>query len=914
MIDGRRPSGVVPNAPDFLSDGEMGALMRAHDWSASPLGEPSAWPQSLRSVVGLLLGSKFPMFVAWGKELGFLYNDAYVEILGAKHPRALGARFHEIWTEIWPDISPLIDAALAGEATYRDNLPLVMNRKGFDEQTWFTFSYSPVRDESGRVAGMFCAVAETTAQVLVERRQAFRIKLEEALRDLADPRAIMATAVEALGQHLGANRVGYSEVQADGETVVCETCFANGVEPLIGTFSLNDFGPESIARQRSGQVVVCDDLAADPTQVHATWAAIETRAFVSVPLIRDDRFTASLYANVREPHCWTPEEVTLIKDVAARTWGAVERARAEESLRESEAQFRLMADAVPQIVWTTDAEGRTEFFNRQWSNYTGVPYEPTTAADIAAKFVHPDDGAATMAAFNEARGAGDTFAVEHRIRSAAGDYRWFLVRAEPYRDPRSGKIVRWFGASVDIHDRKVTEDALRASEQRFRALVTAGTYSIYHMSPDWSEMRQLDGRGFLSDTDSPSEAWFGSYIHPDDQPHVTAAIQEAIRTKGLFEFEHRVRRADGTLGWAHSRAVPILAADGAIVEWFGTASDVTARREAEEAREKLAGQLAEERARLETLIENLPVGVALVTSHGTTLLSNPAFRRYRPDGAIPSRLTDDREQWIAYDDQGCRMPKSQYPGARALQGELIIGIEFLHQSPDGQESWTRVSGIPLRDRDGQVIGALSVIVDIDEIKRSEEHQRLLINELNHRVKNTLATVQSIATQTLRNAPTTGEGKNALEGRLLALSRAHDVLTRENWDGAELREIAAQALEPYSNRAEDRLHLRGPKVRLSPRMALALAMVLQELATNAVKYGALSNATGEIGITWRVDGKAPARLHLQWEESGGPPVQAPGRRGFGTRLIERSLAHDLDGEVRIEFAATGVTCVVNAPVV
>jgi len=155
---------------DFLQGGgSVGALMRAHDWSSSPLGPPETWPQSLRSVVGLLLQSGFPMFVAWGKGLGFLYNDPYAEILGAKHPRALGIRFHEIWSEIWSDISPLIDAAMAGEASYREDLPLVMNRRGFDEQTWFTFSYSPVRDESGTVAGLFCAVAETTGRVLAER-------------------------------------------------------------------------------------------------------------------------------------------------------------------------------------------------------------------------------------------------------------------------------------------------------------------------------------------------------------------------------------------------------------------------------------------------------------------------------------------------------------------------------------------------------------------------------------------------------------------------------------------------------------------------------------------------------------------------------------------------------------------------
>ncbi|HEV2565415.1 MAG TPA: sensor histidine kinase, partial [Microvirga sp.] len=188
-------------------------------------------------------------------------------------------------------------------------------------------------------------------------------------------------------------------------------------------------------------------------------------------------------------------------------------------------------------------------------------------------------------------------------------------------------------------------------------------------------------------------------------------------------------------------------------------------------------------------------------------------------------------------------------------------------------------------------------------------------ELNHRVKNTLATVQSIASQTLRNAPSTRDAKDALEGRLIALARAHDVLTRESWESAELKEIVAQAVAPYASRGEDRLHLSGPEIRLSPRMALALAMALQELATNAVKYGALVNPTGEIRITWDVEAAPPvSRLHLRWEESGGPPVQAPSRRGFGSRLIERSLSQELNGNARIEFRPIGIVCTVDAPLV
>jgi signal transduction histidine kinase len=171
--------------------------MRAHDWSKSPLGEPESWPHALRTVVGLLLQSQFPMFVAWGDALGFLYNDSYARILGTKHPSALGQRFQDIWSEIWPDISPLIDAAMSGHATYREDLPLVMNRKGYDEQTWFTFSYSPVRNETGEIAGMFCAVEETTRRVLAERAlRELNETLERRVSDALAERKLLADIVE----------------------------------------------------------------------------------------------------------------------------------------------------------------------------------------------------------------------------------------------------------------------------------------------------------------------------------------------------------------------------------------------------------------------------------------------------------------------------------------------------------------------------------------------------------------------------------------------------------------------------------------------------------------------------------------------------------------------------------------------
>jgi signal transduction histidine kinase len=262
--------------------GAVGALMRAHDWSTSPLGSPETWPQALRTTVALLLESRFPMFVAWGPELGFLYNDSYAEILGAKHPRALGQRFYDIWSEIWPDISPLIDTAMAGQATYREDLPLVMNRKGYDEQTWFTFSYSPVRDATGEVAGMFCAVSETTQRVLAER--ALR-ESEAALRELNETlerrvtealaeRKLLADIVEGTNAFVQVADLQYRWL-AINRAAADEFERIFGVRPRVGDSMLDTLADQPVqqaavkevwSRALSGETFTATEEFGDPSR------------------------------------------------------------------------------------------------------------------------------------------------------------------------------------------------------------------------------------------------------------------------------------------------------------------------------------------------------------------------------------------------------------------------------------------------------------------------------------------------------------------------------------------------------------------------------------------------------------------------------------------------------------------------
>ena len=261
---------------------------------------------------------------------------------------------------------------------------------------------------------------------------------------------------------------------------------------------------------------------------------------------------------------------------------------------------------------------------------------------------------------------------------------------------------------------------------------------------------------------------------------------------------------------------------------------------------------------------------------------------------------------------GVEVSPDRLPLRRAVLGEIITNEEMELRFADGTRRAGLVQAAPVRDASGQIVGAVSAGLDITERKRTEEHRQLLLNELNHRVKNTLATVQSIAAQSFRLATTDASGREMFEARLLALSRAHDVLTDESWEGANLNEIVAQAIWPYRGGDPGRFEVNGPPVRLMAKMALSISMALHELATNAAKYGALSNEHGRVNISWSTRRQGQDRqLRLEWLESGGPPVIPPKRRGFGSRLIERGLAQELGGETKLEYRPTGLWCEITA---
>jgi two-component sensor histidine kinase len=253
--------------------------------------------------------------------------------------------------------------------------------------------------------------------------------------------------------------------------------------------------------------------------------------------------------------------------------------------------------------------------------------------------------------------------------------------------------------------------------------------------------------------------------------------------------------------------------------------------------------------------------------------------------------------------------------AVALQtGRYFQNQEVVIEQPDGERVTVLVSIAPLKDEAGHVSGAINCFQDITDRKHAEVRQHQLVSELNHRVKNTIATIQAMAAITASNASSIDEFASHFEARLVALSQAHSLLCEGQWGEAKLREVLAQQLKPFEGEQSSRVQLEGPEIRLQPQLALTLSMIVHELMTNAAKYGSLSVAGGRLLVAWDLVAGAEGdrELTLQWVEAGGPTVTVPQRKGFGTRLIERAVTADLGGQINLLFEPSGLKGLMSIP--
>lgn len=458
------------------------------------------------------------------------------------------------------------------------------------------------------------------------------------------------------------------------------------------------------------------------------------------------------------------------------------------------------------------------------------------------------------------------------------------------------------------------QDAALQRDRRLRALAEAGALVLWRADAagGWIE---AGGWAGLTGQTAPAfrgDGWL-EMLHPDDRAPTLAEWGRSLVARSAIGVEFRVRTADeaGSWRWVRATGVPIAAEDGALLEWVGAIHDVTETRGAAAAHRVNEGQVRQTVAELRAVYDTVPVGLALVDA---TLRFVNVNARFAAISGLPP------ESHVAHTPHEV-MPEGLAAPLEAAQREVlasgrpVLDVTCTGQTPGPVQNlrhWL-ASCHPVKDAEGMVTGVSAVLQDVTERVRAERSRELLVTELNHRVKNTLATVQSIAAQSVRraNVPGGSFGRDFV-GRLQALTRSHDLLATQDWERVDFARVVAAGLGPWLEAGRSIRLVGSGRIQVDAGQVQALILALHELATNAVKHGALSRPGGEVEASWSMGEDGIARF--EWRESGGPPVMppSPDKRGFGMRLLERGLVHDLGpgAEVHISFPEDGVQAVMR----
>jgi len=729
----------------FLAGGgKIAELIAAFDWAQTSLGPIDAWSPILKTSISIALRSPVPIVMLWGADGIMIYNDAYSQFAGKRHPRLLGSKVLEGWPEVAEFNAHVMQVVLAGDTLQFSDQELTLYRNGGAERVWMNLDYSPIVDDSGTPVAVIAIVVETTGKVTAEswlasERERLRQMFEQApgfMAMLDGPQHVFELTNAAYMQLVGHRNVigkpvreALPDIAGQGFYELLDQVYASG-EPFIGR------GIKAQLQRTPG---------ADS----------------------EERFVDLIYQPVRDPD-------GKVTGIFVQGDDVTEALLAQESVRASGEMFRQFAEAMPNHFWTGRPDGYLDWFNSRVYQYSGA--EPGSLdGEQWAAIVHPEDVAAAAERWMESVGTGNPYEAEFRLRRHDGVYRWHIARAVALPDA-SGRIGRWIGTNTDIDDQQRIARQLAESERRFRlSQQAAGIASL-----------ELDiETGLVIGSDHFWEIW----------------------------------------GLGHRESVSIAELESIVLPEFSTV-----------------------RSTPETRVKG-------------TAQPNVEYRIRRPDNG--------QIRWLSRH------------------------IEFIH------------------DAQGKPIKMFGVMQDITDRKEAEARQNLLTHELEHRIKNILAMVSAVAAQTLRNTDLATAATNFTE-RLRAISTAHDIMTRTRWTTAAMEEVLRDSVTPFP---ADRIVIEGCPVSLGPKMALTLALAVNELGTNSTKYGALSVDTGRVEIRWSLRPGAEGKrreLVWTWTERGGPPVSPPSRRGFGRFLIERVLAADFDGTVKLEYASEGLECTLVAP--
>lgn len=577
------------------------------------------------------------------------------------------------------------------------------------------------------------------------------------------------------------------------------------------------------------------------------------------------------------------------------------------ALAENERRLSAILEALPIGVGMVDREGRPILTNKVFSDFVPTVVPSRDEARHALWEGHGADGhrierrnyPAARALRGERVWPGDEFLFHGRDGPAV----WTRVAAIPLRD-EGGEVV---GATVvlsDIDREKRSIDALRRNEQRHRTLVSATSTVTWSCPPSGLQIEpQPEWMAFTGQTakDVIGDGWTKA-LHPDDLASAAAKWQAAVGSGEPFSNEQRIRRHDGQWRWMSVHAVPIRDGDGSIVEWFGMNVDITERKQAAE-------RVRSAHDAFRHLVERSPFGIFAVDAD---------FRLVQvSDGA--RKVFENVRPLIGRDFAEVLRVIWPEPFASEAIGRfrhtLATGEAYRTTSTvqsradiDGLEAYDwRIERMTLPD--GRP-GVVCHFYDLSERQRFEEQIKFLMREVNHRSKNLLGLVQSVARQTASSSP--GDFLERFQERMQALAASHDLLVKSAWRAVPLDQLVRSQMAHFAGLIGTRISVRGPAVNVTAAAAQTLAMAMHELATNAGKYGALSTTSGTIEIAWTITADDNPTFTLTWKERGGPVVTAPARRGFGWMVVHTMTKMSLGAEVQLDYAPEGVRWQLKCP--
>ncbi|NBC95068.1 MAG: PAS domain-containing protein, partial [Deinococcus-Thermus bacterium] len=476
--------------------------------------------------------------------------------------------------------------------------------------------------------------------------------------------------------------------------------------------------------------------------------------------------------------------------------------------------------------------------------------------------------------------------VEPAAREVAAGERWFVRRIQPYRtaDERIDGVVVSFADVTALQDARLyAERIVETVPLPFLVLDTGlrvvsaspAFYTTFQARPEETEGRLLYDLG-NGQWNIPELRRLLDEVLPHDEVFAGYEVTHVFESIGRKVMRLNGRRLD------HVQLI-LLAIE-----------DVTAERD-------LLDRLRESEERFRVLVDTSTHAVWETDAAGRVVADSPSWRAFTGQSVAAWR----GEGWtdVVHPDDLERV-RAEWRAAVAT-GD-VVDTEFRLRRPDGGWRWTHAHAAPLHDPDGGIRKWVGMNTDISERKRAEEERELLLGELDHRVKNLFAVVRALASQ-FRDERSAAEERRVFLDRLDALMRSHNLALADDWRSVDLAALAREALAAYGTAADDGgVAIRGESVAISPKAAQSLALLFNELATNAVKYGALSTPAGRVELTWTVEpGEDGRRVRLSWTERGGPPVTPPARASFGTRLIERAFKSDLAGDATLAYDAEGV---------